>query len=63
MGVGEPVVAQRFAYRERILRPEGAIDYDDALASGWEDWSWDSAVNLQSTAVVQQGQVELVQKK
>ncbi len=29
--------------------------YGDALAAGWEDWSWDSTVNLANAAVVQQG--------
>ncbi len=29
--------------------------YDDALASGWQDWSWSSTVNLGATAPVQSG--------
>ncbi len=29
--------------------------YDDALASGWQDWSWSSTVNLGATSPVQSG--------
>jgi hypothetical protein len=29
--------------------------YTDALASGWEDWSWDATINLSSTTPVQAG--------
>ncbi len=31
------------------------IIYDDALAAGWEDWSWDSTVNFASGAPVYEG--------
>jgi hypothetical protein len=29
--------------------------YNDALTSGWENWSWDTTVNLGATTVVQSG--------
>lgn len=33
----------------------GLLVYGDALAAGWEDWSWDSTVNLNETGRVQSG--------
>ena len=31
------------------------VVYDDALAAGWEDWSWDSTVNLANGTPVKSG--------
>ena len=31
------------------------VIYDDALSTGWQDWSWNSAVNLGATSPVQSG--------
>jgi endoglucanase len=35
--------------------PTGTVIYDDALAAGWEDWSWSSTRNYANTAPVQTG--------
>lgn len=35
--------------------PTGTIIYDDALASGWDNWSWSSTINFANTSPVQQG--------
>jgi hypothetical protein len=50
-------ISQTRAQPRPIAGPSAAdlLVYGDALAAGWEDWSWDSAVNLANTAVVQQG--------
>jgi len=32
------------------------VIYDDALAAGWDDWSWDAQVNLGSLDLVEQGE-------
>lgn len=31
------------------------VIYDDAIAPGWQDWSWDTSNNLYSTANIQNG--------
>ncbi len=33
----------------------GVSIFDDAVATGWEDWSWDSTVSLNATAPVHSG--------
>ncbi|MDF7819489.1 glycoside hydrolase family 9 protein [Runella sp. MFBS21] len=35
--------------------PTGAFIYDDALATGWEDWSWSSTRNFSNTNPTQAG--------
>jgi peptidoglycan/xylan/chitin deacetylase (PgdA/CDA1 family) len=35
--------------------PGGATIYADALATGWESWSWDSTINFANTAPVYSG--------
>lgn len=39
-----------------LLRPAADLTiYDDALAAGWDDWSWDSTVNYTSAVQVHGG--------
>jgi endoglucanase len=37
------------------VAPTSTIIYADALASGWENWSWSSTLNFANTSPVQQG--------
>jgi len=40
-----------------VLVPDSElVIYDDALAAGWDDWSWDAQVNLRSLDIVGQGE-------
>jgi hypothetical protein len=36
--------------------PDPVLIYDDALASGWADWSWNAAIDFSGTSPVQVGQ-------
>ncbi len=47
-------ILQSAAHHSSQAHANQAI-YTDALAAGWENWSWDAAVNLSSTAPVQSG--------
>ena len=50
-----PIRSDRFAFEPLEDRRMMAVIYDDGLAAGWQNWSWDSTVDLANTAIVQSG--------
>ena len=49
-------------YSGMAAAPLSASDlsvYTDSLASGWENWSWDTTVNLAAASPVHTGSVSL----
>ncbi|MBE2197380.1 MAG: cellulase family glycosylhydrolase [Anaerolinea sp.] len=46
--VGETAVTDQCALTDLTL-------YDDALAPGWQDWSWDSTTDLNQAAIIHSG--------
>ncbi len=54
------------SYRSRQLHLEPledkrllAVVYDDGLAAGWQNWSWESSVDLNSSSVVHSGDASI----